>query len=595
MISSSVQKISSMFPRWVKWSIPAILPPIFLANIIRTLGVNVVYLDEWEMIPVMQKLANGGLGFSDLFAQQNDHRILFARIATISIALATGYNTIAEMVFSWILISLTAFLLFRAYQQNFSLKSSPRLAMAFVPVTLLLFDLCQYQSILWGFQMGEYMMIFSAVATIYLLDTSRRIDFRFALSLLSAFVASLSFFVVGLLIWPVAFLQVRSSVGERIPIRQLINCIAAALTFTVYFYSYRTVSYLGNVFSAPLTVVIYLFALIGTPFSNTIFPSPDTTTATVFGMAITAFAFLLFVVILRNKSLLRKGIGLWFWVVVFVGLCSLGNALARSDWTVANAQASRYTPMTVLGMAGLYLLALSVWKVSQGRRRRFLVHGLLLIVILGFVISSPAIWQASHSFGDSKFFPLPSRMSAYVLRTYRIQSDENIEYYLYPWPGLLRERAQFLEVNHWSVFADKIVNPSSLPSKGHDPFSSFDTINGARVEWTNNGTTSLPIIIHPGQQETITIVGWATDSRSDVASSVWITIDGNIQVPTLYGLDRPDVANDLNNPNLRYSGFIASFSSSVFSSGSHTMSLIIVTSSGQFVFQSIETLELSIE
>ncbi|MGP8129097.1 MAG: hypothetical protein ACLP9D_14985 [Candidatus Bathyarchaeia archaeon] len=584
-----MRTISPMFPAWFKWSIPAILPPLFLANVIRTLGVNVVYLDEWEMIPTMQKVMSGSLSFSDLFAQQNDHRILFAKIATIPIALFTGYNTIAEMVFSWIFICFTALLLFRAFQHGFSLTSSPRLAIVFVPVTLLLFDLCQYESILWGFQMGEYMMLFSAVATIYLLDKSRSFDFRFALSLLSAIVSSLSFFVVGLVIWPVAFLQVSSSVGERKLVRQGIICVAAAVTFMCYFYGYRTVSYFGNVFSAPLTVVIYFFALIGTPFSNTIFPSSDTTVAVVFGVAITAFALYLFVLILRNRSLLRNDASLWFWIVIFIGLCSLGNALVRSDWTVANAQASRYTPMTVLGIAGLYLLALSVWKVSQGRNRRFLVHALLVIIILGFAISSTAVWQGSHSFGDSR------KMSAYVLETYHIQSDQNIENYLYPSPNILRERAQFLEVRNWSVFANKVANPSSLTYIGYDPLSSLDTINGVNVEWTSNGTRSVPIIIHPGQQETITITGWAVDNRTDVASVVWITVDGKIQIPTLYGLDRPDIANNLDNPNLRYSGFIASFSSSIFSLGNHTIYLTIVTSGEQYVYQSTETVDLSIE
>lgn len=584
-----LQRISPTFLSWAKWSIPAILPPIFLVYIIRTLGVNVVYLDEWEMIPTMQKVLSGSLRFSDLFAQQNDHRILFAKIATIPIALFTGYNTIAEMVFSWIFICLTALLLFLAFQRRFSLTSSPRLALAFVPVTLLLFDLCQYESILWGFQMGEYLMLFSAVATIYLLDTSRRIDFRFASSLLSAIVASLSFFVVGLLIWPVAFLQVSSSVGERKLAKQAIVCVGASVTFVVYFVRYRTVSYFGNVFSAPLTVVMYFLALIGTSFSNTIFPSPDTIVAIVFGVAIIVITFSLFVVVLRNRALLSNGAGLWFWVVIFVGLCSLGNALVRSDWTVANAQASRYTPMTILGIAASYLLALSVYKVSQGRNRRFLVHALLAVIILGFVISSSAVWQASHSFGDSR------EMSAYVLETYRIQSDENIERYLYPSPSVLRERAQFLEANNWSVFGNKVVNPSSLPFVGYDPFSSFDTINGVALEWASNGTSSVPIIIHPGQQETITITGWALDSHADIASAVWITVDGKIQIPTLYGLERQDIAINLGKPSLSSSGFIASFSSSVFSLGNHTIYLTIVTNGEQYVYQSTVTVELLIE
>jgi hypothetical protein len=217
------------------------------------------------------------------------------------------------------------------------------------------------------------------------------------------------------------------------------------------------------------------------------------------------------------------------------------------------------------------------------------------MIILGFAVSANAVWQASHSIEDSRVFTLPNRMSAYVLMTYHIQSDENIEKYLYPYPSVLGERVQFLELNNWSVFANRVVNPSSLPFIGYDQFASFDTINGENVAWASNGTRSLPIVINPEQQETITITGWAMDSSGSTVSAVWITIDGNVQIPCLYGLDKTSIASNPRNPNLRYSGFIASFSSSVFSSGNHTIYLTIASNSGQFVYRSIETVDLLIE
>jgi len=51
------------------------------------------------MIPLIEKMYNGTLSFSDLLAQHNENRILFPRVVMLSIGSITRYNTIAEMFF----------------------------------------------------------------------------------------------------------------------------------------------------------------------------------------------------------------------------------------------------------------------------------------------------------------------------------------------------------------------------------------------------------------------------------------------------------------------------------------------------------------
>jgi len=55
--------------------------------------------NEWKMIPLIEKMYNGTLSFSDLLAQHNENRILFPRVVMLSIGSITRYNTIAEMFF----------------------------------------------------------------------------------------------------------------------------------------------------------------------------------------------------------------------------------------------------------------------------------------------------------------------------------------------------------------------------------------------------------------------------------------------------------------------------------------------------------------
>ena len=589
---SSSGGVLSAIPAWIKWSLPAILPSLLLAYIIWTLGVNVVYLDEWEMIPIMQKFKIGTLAFSDLFLQQNDHRIPFAKIAMLAIGRLTGYNTTAEMFFGWILICLSTLLIFRVFRNRFSLTSNPRFALAFMPASLLLFSLCQYEATLWGFEACEYLMCFAVVATFYLIEKSRRIDIAFALCVLSAIVASFSFFVVGLIVWPVAMVQV--IVSERRDLRKAgILCVFGLISFVAYFYRYsrNPNSELSYFLTAPLTVGRYFFALVGAPFSNVIFPSSDTSVATVFGFVIAVIGVFLIVQVLRNKPRLGNGDGIWFSLVVFVGLCSLGNAAGRSTWTIANALASRYTPVTILGIVGLYLFALSISKSSPTRSRRIAAHALLAIILLGLAVSSNAAWQASQNYSQSR------EMDAYVLKTYNIQSDESIANYLFPWAGPLRERAQFLEENKLNVFSEQAIDTSTLVLAGSNTPSSIDMIDGQAVKWRdNNGTQSVPIIVHLSQQKTITITGWAVDSwAGDVASSVFLTIDGTTDVPTLYGMDRQDIADRFGNSNYRFSGFVASFSSSILSVGNHMIHLKIVGRGGKLLYYSAQTVSLVAE
>jgi hypothetical protein len=97
--------------------------------------------------------------------------------------------------------------------------------------------------------------------------------------------------------------------------------------------------------------------------------------------------------------------------------------------------------------------------------------------------------------------------------------------------------------------------------------------------------TTSAIIIHSPQDGTITITGWAVDKQANTtARTVFLIINGTLDVPTLYGGDRPDVAAALGNPHFEYSGFIATFSSSILPKGHYTISLKIVALNGPYFY-----------
>jgi hypothetical protein len=537
---------------------------VSLLYYIGAFGVNVIFWDEWEMIPLVQEMMGGTLPFSHLFAQHNEHRILFPRIAMLAIGRLTRYNTVAEMLFSWILICLTGLLIFHAYWKKSSWNSYPKLLLIFLPVPLMLFSFGQYESILWGFTNQIYLMIFGAVATFSLLEVSKKIDVWLVLSLLSAILASFSF-AVGLMVWPVALLQILISERKRDLRKTLLWCLVGIVVVACYLYSFvKPANHppLSYVLTNPLGASTYFLTLIGAPFSY------DTFMSAAFGLVILLIAVIVIAQGCHGRILRRNGV--WLSFILFVFLSSIATTVGRGGFGVEEALSPRYMPITILGIVGLYLLGLSVFEKSPAKSKGFAVHALLALLLLGLIVSYGIGWQAGQTWSYSR------EIGAYVLKTYKIQSDENIRQYLYPDPAIVRERAQFLEQNKLNVFSEEALDTSTLVLAGSNTLSWIDTINGKMTSHQPS-----PVVIDTSQEETITITGWAVDTQANgVASAVFITIDGRIDIPALYGLDRPDVANYLKNQNFRFSGYLATFSSSILSDGEHTVSLKIVSRDG---------------
>jgi hypothetical protein len=120
-----------------------LLPAVLALIYVRAFGVSVVFGDAWAMVPLFDKWSSGTLRVSDLFAQHNEHRILFPRIAMLSLGVITAYNTLAEMYLILICFLVTLSVLLLAFRN----KTRPWLFL-FVPISFLVFSFRQYENIL---------------------------------------------------------------------------------------------------------------------------------------------------------------------------------------------------------------------------------------------------------------------------------------------------------------------------------------------------------------------------------------------------------------------------------------------------------------
>jgi hypothetical protein len=83
------------------------------------------------------------------------------------------------------------------------------------------------------------------------------------------------------------------------------------------------------------------------------------------------------------------------------------------------------------------------------------------------------------------------------------------------------------------------------------------------------------------------ITGWAIDAPAGApARSVDLKIDGRT-IPTIYGPERADAAQELGSGRFRNVGFLAVFATArVLASGNHTVSARIATADGRSYYRS---------
>jgi len=558
-----------------------IAPPLSLLFYIRTFGVNVIYADDWGGVSLVQKALNDTLSFSDLFVQHNEHRMPFPNLFMTIIEISTQYNMVAIMFFSWILLCLTLLIIFIVYRKNSRWTNNTRMLLAFLPASLFLFSFRQWESILWAITSQIYLMIFGAVAALALLERSRDLDSWFVLSLICASLASFSF-LAGLAVWPVGFFQLVIS-KWRSALRQLtLWGIASVGIFISYFWGWVKPAYhppLMYAIAHPIESVEYFFTFLGSPVGDSVLMSE--------ALGLVAFMATILVLVYAQKTKALRNNSLWLSVILFAAFFSFLATVGRSGFGVGQALSSRYTPVTSLGEIGAYFLALSVFEKRLHKSRGWAPHLLLLLITVIIVIA--CLGGYSEGLVSGEHWRSSREISAYVLSTYKIQSDENIVNYLDADPYMfVRSEAPFLEKNRLNVFSASPVHMSTLTLMQSNTSFEIETINDIPTKGQ-----SMNFAIDSKQCQTLTIAGWAVDRKSgEVASSVFIIIDNNTRIPTIYGLDRPDVVTHLKNPNLEFSGFWATFSSSILVAGKHSVSLEIISVNGKYYYDQNRVLTL---
>ena len=595
------------------------IPVLLYFWYISTYGVNVIFWDEWdEYIPFYDKLQSGTLSFADLFAQHNEHRLFLPKIIFLILGGISNFNTVVNMYFSALLLVFTLAILFHSHIRFFGF--SEKSLLGFLPVPYLLFSFVQFENTLWGFQIAWYILILFSVLSFAFLENIERGCVFLVFAMISGVLASYSS-LHGLLVWPVGIVYfIFRGISEKdnrfFWLKMSISWIVIALlVVSLYFVNYCQPSHHPSIFFIflhPVDGLKHFLSLISAIVPIGYLSILGTI---VLGSLLLAFYFyvILRVFKLRGNSVFYLPILLIFFSLFFDIITTVG----RSGFGIESAFVSRYTPFNIIGVIGIYLSLLTITGAVQqpeiGRNKNSALNPkrsdifttktnngktainvrnqaniinriCLIILLLIFLLQISLSYPYGLELGEN--IKTQRTEGAYALLNYGLASDNTIERTLHPCAKRLKELAPICEKYKLNVFSNP---PNYAYFPANLTFSSEPSLCDISLNGISINQQKQPLVINAAKEKEIVTEGWAVDKEaSDIASAVFITIDDELDIPTIYGIDRRDVSKHYKNVKYRYSGYRASFSTSSIEEGEHKLYLKIISNDGTRYFKSAE-------
>jgi hypothetical protein len=455
------------------WWLLAIVPFAFLLYTVVQLNVPVPFLDEWELVPLLEKMYGGSLTLDDLWKLHNEHRLLFPKMIMLGLARLTDWDIRYEMATS-VLLAVGIFLLLALQVKITARKlAAPELRWAIPLFSIIIFSISQYQNWFWGWQLQMFLSGFGVIGGIVLLANPPVTWFRFVGAALLGIVASYSFgnggvfWLVGLFV-----LLVVTEPGKGRWFRLAVWLLLSGLTMGLYFYHYDRLGEhppLVLLFSEPIQYFIYVFKYFGNICAQ--YPSSPTSInggfSLIYGIGGLGILIWALGVLRRNKLIEFKTL------VPFLAmsLYTIGSALVigvgRVGLGTDQAVASRYCTVTAPFWASLVMVLLILLIKTKAQlmsslavQRRTAEWVLQLVTILLIVGSALAFNRAENmvraqDVGRKRLLTIPIHPGAGV--------DYSSLRAIHPQPRLILERFPFLKEHRLSIFRDESTGTPPAP------------------------------------------------------------------------------------------------------------------------------------
>ena len=329
-----------------------LITPITTLLIIILFASNVPNYDQWRFIPLLNQLYENNINFESLWAQHNEHRILFPRILMLLLASISGWSIYVEIGTIWLMAILIFILLCHTARRQFgkvdAYGRTSHPYKIYICFSILIFSMIQSQNWLWGWQITIFMSVLATIIGYYVLTfTPFRQTISLIISIVCGIIAMLSF-ANGLLYWPIGLLVLLVN-KNRWPVVSIIGwLIVSILSYIVYFIDYHQVGHHPSLlygFQHPIKLICYYIIFVGSPICQTGRYIGLNFIVGSFGLITVIYLINLF---LKERYLFNTSFLFWHSLLLYVLLTAAITALGRSGFGLDQALAGRYVTITNL-------------------------------------------------------------------------------------------------------------------------------------------------------------------------------------------------------------------------------------------------------
>jgi len=438
-------KTSDRVERYLPWlaGIAILVPLLILIRLIADSSLAVPFADEFNLVPLIQKMNSHTLTFSDLTAQHNEHRVLFPLLVMLTLADISEWHISWEIVVNVVFAVLSLGLLLRLVWQTFPGLRWQRWALAVV-FAWVVFSPDQWENWLWGWQLSWYLTVLGALATVTILAAPAPLSkVRFGVAAVAAAVADYSL-AGGVMAW-LSGLIVLFCRGEKAVWKWAWIALAALIAAPYYYHYHRPKPSYGSISYAlehPVAYVKYVVAFLGGALSS----SPALAEV---GAVVLVFVFIASCAYLvaRDRALLPR-LAPWIGLAFFAASSAALSGIGRLELGSGQAVSSRYATIGLLFLLATFVVALiALEKLLAERPQLFMIATAALTVVLGGLV----IAGYPSGLQEGEEFP---KMSNYESCVYSAPSATApcLEEGYPPSPKYAFEQIQYLRKIHWAGF-----------------------------------------------------------------------------------------------------------------------------------------------
>lgn len=538
--------------RWCLLAL-ALLPGLYVVQLIARYGVNVPYADEFTLAPLLVKAHEHTLTISDLFAQHNEHRYFFTKILFIAIGFAAHGDLRAEMFFSVILAALSSLNLWFLLRKTVPLSLEQRLFTLFL-FNLLMFSPVQAENWTWGFQFVLFFCNYLATCGILVAFSSISLRWKFIFCAALGFVGTFSF-GGGVLLWavtfPAALLAENTMSWKRKAIWLAGWGAVGAACLALYFFNYVKPPYHPPIAASanPAKAYRYVAGFLGAHLSRATRLEAITQAASIGTVLLAMYFGSMLYAKWRSRdfSVARRMLP-WFALGGYALLSAVLAAAARIGFGVTQALDSRYTSFSLylsIAVIALFIIVREDWRARRaGAGLPIVLIRLETVLLTGLAFLSITSYTWGRSFMvESERGRL--RGKGALLFTNVLDSGQVHDQYLMA--NAPEARAFANQLDSIGLMQPPMVRTAEIAKLAQRP-KPAGFLDGITIAGKESSATGWAIIPKTSRPAYSVILTYKDPDKGEVAFRV---------AHESYG--RPDVAEALKSPAAVWSGWNAKF------------------------------------